>query len=453
MNDLDTIIAPATSVGDSGIAIVRISGNDALSFLTSNFRSSAKVEKYQSHLLYFGRLIDSDGSVVDEVMSVYMAPPRTYTREPVVEIHCHSSRQIVKKILELATLSGIRLARPGEFTYRAYLNGRLDLVQAEAVSRLIHSTSEFSRKASLQQLDGHLSRQIHLISSALVQTLVQIEAWIDFPEEDLPDEDIDQIQASVQFQLEQVRFLLSTYKTGRLVHDGAIVVLAGPPNAGKSSLMNALLREERAIVSPIPGTTRDLVEESIDLGGIRVRLFDTAGLRDSNDTLEKEGVRRAKDKLKKADLVLLLHDATEEPSKNFYDLLTGCLESLVIVVLTKADLVTAFPKIFFSDGPVVKVSAKLGNGIDELKDTITNLLLDEYYPDSEPSYLTERRHYEALSLASGSLDRFVQNLRLYPLDLLAVDLRSVLHVLGEVTGEVSNDSILDAVFSQFCIGK
>lgn len=455
MNDRDTIIAPATPVGNSGIAIVRISGSASFSFLQRHFLAHSGASRFKSHQLYLGKLVDSAEDVVDEVMAVHMHAPRTYTCEDVVEIHCHGSRQVVKAILDLAIAHGIRLAKPGEFTYRAYLNGRLDLTQAEAVSRLIHSKSEYSRKAALQQLDGLLSRRIHSFSSQLKDVLVMLEAWIDFPEEDLPEENIEHIRQSTKLLLADMESLANSFRVGQRVHDGVTVVLVGLPNVGKSSLLNAFLEEERAIVSAIPGTTRDLIEQSVDMAGLTVRLVDTAGLREANDYVEREGVRRAQEKLKTADLVLLLMDSTERPCQEFLSLFQLCKPHPTVLVLTKSDLSVASQKAetsFFS-GPIFSVSAKSGEGLDDLRQHIVESLYKDHIPDAEPTYLTERRHFEALVCANSSVRIFLNNMNQTPVDLLAIDLRDALHHLAAITGEVTTNSILDDVFSQFCIGK
>lgn len=451
--DKDTIIAPATSVGDSGIAVVRISGDRALPFLQIVFISHINTDHFDSHRLYLGKIYDSADLVIDEVMAVYMAPPRTYTCEAVVEIHCHGSRQIVRRILDLAYDHDIRLAQPGEFTYRAYLNGRIDLVQAEAVSRLIQSSTEFSRRSALQQLDGFLSRQVYSFSTTVKQVLVQIEAWIDFPEEALPTENMNQIVDSINLAHRQMLELTNSYHSGQFVHEGAIVALAGLPNAGKSSLMNSLLREDRSIVSPVPGTTRDTIEHSFQLDGIQVRLVDTAGLRDSDDYIEQEGVRRAKTALNRADLVLLVLDGTIPPHEEFIELLSYFSGTATMLVVNKSDIITSEPDLSFYNGPVVRVSAKLGDGLSELKDGIISYLLHDHLPDSEQSFLTERRHYEALSAAASALNNFLVNMDSVELDLLSIDLRACLHALASITGEVSSESVLDEIFSSFCIGK
>lgn len=449
----DTIIAPATPVGDSGIAVVRISGNRAPFFLQSVFRSYNNVKVFDSHHLYLGKIHDDNNHVIDEVMAVYMAPPRTYTREAVVEIHCHGSQQIVSRILDLAYNYNIRLALPGEFTYRAYLSGRLDLVQAEAVSRLIQSTSELSRKSAVQQLEGFLSRQLYFFSTSVKQILVHIEAWVDFPEEDIPTEMIHHLSDTLKYVYRQMSELADTYIAGQFVHDGAIVALAGLPNAGKSSLMNLLLREDRSIVSSVPGTTRDTIEQTLQLDDIRVRLVDTAGLRESNDYVENEGVRRAKSILNRANLVLFVFDGTCSPGEEVQHLFSYFHDIPTVLVVNKSDLIISDPDLSFFQGPVVHISAKLGHGLADLKEMISTILVRDYLTDSEQSYLTERRHYEALSAAATALERVLDNIGVVEPDILSIDLRECLQALASITGEVSSESILDDIFSSFCIGK
>lgn len=449
----DTIIAPATAVSESGIAVLRISGNSALSFLKFFFRPKKKIETYQSHLLYLGRIVDQQDLAIDEVMAVYMAPPSTYTGESVVEVHCHGSRQIVRRILQLANANNIRLANPGEFTYRAYLNGRIDLVQAEAVSRLIQSSSEFSRQSALQQLDGLLSKELYRFSAAIKDLLVHIEARIDFPEEDLPPENIEMFYSVANHLHSQMSDLMATYQSGQFVHDGATVVIAGLPNAGKSSLMNTLLQQDRSIVSSVPGTTRDLIEHSAHIAGINIRLVDTAGLRSSDDFVEQEGVRRARKIAKHADLVLLMLDGSQAIPAEFLQLLAGFSDSPTVLVVNKSDLMPAKLDLGFFPGPIVNISAKHGNGVEDLIKTLSSLLLHDFFPSSEAPYITERRHYEALAGSALSLKNFLDNIYSCDLDLLSIDLRSALDSLGKVTGAVTTDDLLDEIFSSFCIGK
>ncbi len=453
INDDETIIAPATAVNESGIAVIRISGNKALLFLTNFFRPVGQVKEFKSHQLYLGHIVDSNCEVVDEVMVVYMAPPHSYTTEPVAEVHCHGSRQVVRFIIELAVDFGIRIAQPGEFTYRAYLNGRIDLVQAEAVSRLIQSTSELSRKSALQQLDGHLSRELYKFANAIKALLVQVEAWIDFPEETLPDENINIILSSAMGTYADMLNLLATYRSGQHVHEGAVIALAGLPNAGKSSLMNALLQQDRSIVSDIPGTTRDTIEQTTQISGIKVRLVDTAGLRDSDDFVEQEGVRRARNVVASADVILLILDGSVPVSDQFLDLLSDFSGSQVVLVINKSDLHFVLDNFSFFPGPIVRLSAKYGDGIQDLVATLSSLLVKDYLSSSESPYITERRHYETLSAASRHLNSFINNIGRIDLDLLSIDLRATLDALGRITGVVTTDDLLDGVFSSFCIGK
>jgi len=453
INDTDTIIAPATAVSESGIAVIRISGKKALLFLKEFFCPVTAIKEFKSHYLYLGHIVNNDQAVIDEVMAVYMAAPHSYTTESVTEIHCHGSSQVVRLILELANAFGIRLAQPGEFTYRAYLNGRIDLVQAEAVSRLIQSTSELSRKSALQQLDGRLSRELHEYSTIIKGLLVHIEAWIDFPEEDLPAENLSQISSTAAGVHDRMSTLLATYSSGQHVHEGATVALAGLPNAGKSSLMNALLQQDRSIVSDVPGTTRDVIEQSTHISGIHVRLVDTAGLRYSNDFVEQEGVRRARSIVAAADLVLLILDGSVPFSDQFLDLLSEFSGSEVVLVVNKSDLPTTPKNLNFFSGPVVSLSAKHGDGMGELLDVISSFLVGDYLPSSESPYITERRHYEALSAAAHHLGSFIDNIGCVDLDLLSIDMRATLDALGQITGVVSTDDLLDDVFSSFCIGK
>lgn len=453
MNNDDTIIAPATAVSESGLAVIRISGNKALLFLHKHFRPVGKFKDFASHQLYLGHIVDDDHGVVDEVMAVYMAPPRSYTTESIAEIHCHGSSQVVRLIIELAGSFGIRIAQPGEFTYRAYLNGRVDLVQAEAVSRLIQSTSELSRKSALQQLDGRLSRELYKYSNAIRDLLVQIEAWIDFPEEDLPEENINSISSRAVDIYHDMLNLLATYRSGQHVHEGAIVALAGLPNAGKSSLMNTLLQQNRSIVSDIPGTTRDIIEQSTQISGVRIRLVDTAGLHLSDDFVEQEGVRRARNIVNSADVVLLILDGSVPVSPQFLDLLSEFSDLQVILVINKSDLSQVQCDFSFFSGPIVRLSAKYGDGVENLLDAVSSLLLQDYIPSSESPYITERRHYETLILASRSMNSFIENIGHIDLDLLSIDLRASLDTLGQITGVVTTDNLLDGVFSSFCIGK
>ncbi|MCK5913915.1 MAG: tRNA uridine-5-carboxymethylaminomethyl(34) synthesis GTPase MnmE [Desulfuromusa sp.] len=453
MNTTDTIIAPATASG-GGIAIVRISGNSALPALQQYFSPLSGVDELESHRLYFGKLRDPSGSLVDEVMAVYMAAPHTYTRDDVVEIQCHGGQQIIKTILNLYQTSGIRLAEPGEFTYRAYMNGRLDLSQAEAVSRLIQAKTDSSRKLALSQVEGSLSVEIYSLTANLKRSLVLVEAWIDFPEEDLPAEDLAIISSTINQVSIKISAITGSYDCGKVLSEGASIVLVGQPNVGKSSLLNALLGEDRAIVTAVPGTTRDLLEEGVTIDDIPVRLIDTAGLHESTDVVEVEGIGRAEKKLTSADLVLMLIDSSKKSDlrdKHVYDL---CVGLPAFLVLTKTDKGSVVADASFCDFPAYQVSSKTGSGLDQLRRGISAYLLGDHLPSAESVVLTQRRHYEALIYCLGCLERtVVLSSDSSSLELLAFELREALHHLGQISGETTSEALLDDIFSGFCIGK
>lgn len=454
MNIKDTIIAPATAPGEGGIAIVRISGPDASLALKKYFISSSGAAEFKSHQLYHGTLVDSLGEPLDEVMAVFMAAPHTYTRDDVAEIHSHGSQQVVKSILNLYLKEGLRLAEPGEFTYRAYMNGRLDLAQAEAVARLISSRTETSRRLALAQVEGALSHQIDIYTRVVKKALVFIEAWIDFPEEDLPAADSRLLEDQIMQINSNMSEILKHYDYGRVLVDGASILLVGQPNVGKSSLLNSLLGEDRAIVTNIPGTTRDILEEGLNIDGIPLRLIDTAGLRQTDDVVELEGVRRALKKMSTADLILFLVDSSQQLSDQDVFVYEQCRGLPTLMVLTKIDLGCQHSSSPFPDLVYCEVSIKTGQGIDQLKAEIAKRLVGDSCFSTESVMLTEQRHYEALQLSHKSLTRFVCLLeRGESLDLLAFELRDALHHLGQISGETTTESLLDDIFSNFCIGK
>lgn len=454
MNINDTIIAPATPPGEGGVAILRISGPKALSSLLQHFQPTQKINILLSHRLYHGRISDQNSELIDEVMAVYMQAPRSYTCEDVVEVHCHGSRQVIKRLLTLFQLSGIRLAKPGEFTYRAFVNGRIDLPQAEAVSSLITAHSEAARKMALAQISGALSQRIHSFSHKIKKSLVFLEAWIDFPEEDLPQEDLNFIAQSMGSILHSVQLLSETYSYGRIQKEGASILLVGPPNVGKSSLLNYLLGEDRAIVTAVPGTTRDILEEGVEISGLPVRLIDTAGLRETDDIVEIEGIKRVAEKMAGADLILFLVDGSQPFSENEQQVFHKCKDYPAFLVLTKQDLPQAEIDLSFNDLPVCRISTKTGDGMENLKSKISGFLSSDRSASAESVVLAERRHYEALLMAQQSLLRFTDLLhKQESLEFLSFELREALRHLGQITGEVTTESLLDDIFSGFCIGK
>ena len=426
-----------------------------MSALRQHFKVSSGAKDLTSHHLYHGKLLDQRGSVIDEVLAVYMAAPRSYTCEDVVEIHCHGSQQIVKEVLRLFQVDGLRLAEPGEFTYRAFMNGRLDLSQAEAVARLIHSHSESSRKIALSHLEGALSTLIGTYSNKLKKSLVLLEAWIDFPEEDLPEEDLQEIYTICKSIFVDSSEILKSYKYGKVLVEGVSIVLAGQPNVGKSSLLNVLLGEERAIVTDIPGTTRDLIEEGMSINGLSVKLIDTAGLRVSDDLVEVEGIKRAEKKLETADLVLLLLDSTKDMDERDFRALNLCQGLPTFLVFTKNDLPHDSSNIEGFNFPVFRISSKSESGIDELKTAISEYFINQggMLENRETVILSEQRHFDALFKCTKNLENVLASIGSTDLELLAFELREALYFLGQISGETSTEDLLDEIFSNFCIGK
>jgi tRNA modification GTPase len=454
MNVHDTIIAPASATGVGAITILRISGKRALEGLSVFFRPTKSSADFESHRLYYGHIVAPNSSVIDEVMAVYMAAPKTYTCEDVVEIHCHASDQIIKSILNLYEDFGFRLAAPGEFTYRAFINGRIDLSQAEAVAQLVQSKSESSHRLALSQLDGALSKTIYSFTSELKQMVVFFEAWIDFPEEDIPEEDINIYSRSVQLIRKQISEITSSFSLGRVLREGVSIVLVGQPNVGKSSLLNSLLGEDRAIVTSVPGTTRDLIEEGLVIHGLPVRLIDTAGLRDSQDLVEAEGIKRAEAKLENADLVLLLLDSSKEIDKQDQWIINRCSSLNHFVVWTKSDLSKNINKSSINSYSQFSISSKSGQGIDVLMRAISDYFLGESTFNGDNVILSERRHFESLKRCNVNLENFMNLVdNDFSLELLSFELREALYHLGQISGETSTEDLLTDIFSGFCIGK
>lgn len=456
--DLDlTIIAPATPPGEGGVAIIRLSGPLAepslLRFFSPSCRSSSALI---SHRLYHGYLRNDAGVSVDEVMAVVMRAPYSFTREDVAEIHCHGGQVVMQRILNLFLEGGnVRMARPGEFTLRAFLNGRLDLTQAEAVVEIIRSKSAMACNVALRQLEGRLSQTIYQFRDELADLLALVEVFIDFPEDDIEWIELDTLVSRAKAVVNRIDNLLSTFDDGRILREGLSVLILGRPNVGKSSLMNALLGESRAIVTDVPGTTRDTIEETLSLSGLPLRLVDTAGIRHTSDPVEAEGVRRARDKICSADLVLFVMDGSVDPSEDDHLALSVCKDSRLLLVVNKSDL-PPVPLIEpFLSIPAVHVSTHSGQGLTELTQHIVSLFSFSSIGAGRESFiLSDGRHRDALLRTRNSLFRFCEESKgaVSP-EFLAIELRDALHALGEITGETAPDEILDRIFSRFCIGK
>jgi tRNA modification GTPase len=452
----DTIAAISTPPGEAGIGIVRLSGPEAQTIARRLFRPRRSRPYWQSHRLYLGHILDSRGEVLDEVLLTLMRAPHTYTREDVVEIHCHSGFAVLRAILGEVLAQGARLARPGEFTLRAFLSGRLDLSQAEAVLEVIKARTQASLRVATAHLVGGLGQRLGGISAALLGVLVRLEAALDFPEEaaELAPAAIEEALAGPQEELEH---LLATYKQGRLLREGVKVVLAGRPNVGKSSLLNRLLDADRAIVTDIPGTTRDVIEETVTLGGLALVLSDTAGLRQARDLVEELGVARSRERLAQADLILYLVDGSAPFSPEDTQVLGELAGRPVLIVLNKIDLPQ---KIQLEDisrnfsHRVVVLSALTGQGLENLEQAVLDLVL-EGGVRTDGEIVTQARHAELLVRAGEALARCRALLdQAEPAwELVALEVKEALLALGEITGEEVGDAVLDHIFSEFCIGK
>lgn len=451
----DTIVAPATPPGEGGVGIVRLSGPRAEVLLATAFNGRTAPAAMVSHHLYHGRLRRSDGTLVDEVLAVVMRAPHSYTGEDVVEVHCHGGSQILRCILDLFLAEGARLANPGEFTQRAFLNGRLDLAQAEAVAALIGARSERAARAALGQLEGRLSRQLHHFSSELRELLLLLEAHIDFPDDDLGALDQQAVSRRAEAVHAAMTALMMTFDAGRALREGVSVLILGRPNVGKSSLLNALLGETRAIVTEIPGTTRDTVEEQLVLDGLPLRLIDTAGVRDTIDPIEQEGVRRAREKASAADLVLLVVDGSQPLTAEDHMAMDLAPPDRTVLVRNKSDLPSVEELPGYPFPSQLAVSVRQGAGLADLRAAIVAHFCGGGGGDAADGVvLTERRHRDALGGTLIALDRFLAAQAAgEPFECLAFELREALAALGQITGETTPDAILEQIFSRFCIGK
>lgn len=457
----DTITAIATAVGEGGIGIVRLSGPEAVGIAAKIFRSAAggTVSEQPSRTAVYGHVIElADETTVDEVLLLVMREPRSYTREDVVEIHCHGGPIPLKKILGLTLKYGARLAEPGEFTKRAFLNGRLDLSQAEAVIDVIRAKTDSSLRMALGHLAGAFSGKVRDFRHQILQLIAQLEAAIDFPEEDIEELTARQVEKVVRQLSDDIEVLLSTAQTGRILREGLKTVIIGKPNVGKSSLLNTLLGEERAIVTDIPGTTRDIIEEYVNIGGVPLRIMDTAGIRETADAVEKIGVEKALAVLAGADLVLLLLDASRALTDEDREVMGHLAGRQAIVLVNKTDLPAAIDmeevEALAAGKPVIRISALEGLGVRELEQSILDMVYGGRISQGEGAFVNNVRHIHILEQAQGFLaDSLVTIAAGMPSDCIVVDLRGAWEKLGEISGETVGEDIVDQIFSQFCIGK
>ncbi|MBU1095023.1 MAG: tRNA uridine-5-carboxymethylaminomethyl(34) synthesis GTPase MnmE [Ignavibacteriae bacterium HGW-Ignavibacteriae-2] len=446
----DTIAALATAPGNGAISIIRTSGPESISIIDKMFRGKTKLNNCDPNTIHYGKIIDSNKEVIDDVLVSVFHNPNSYTGEDSIEISTHGSQLIVKKILEEMIKNNARLAEPGEFTKRAFLNGKIDLAQAEAVVDIINSRTEASLRGARNQLDGLLSKKVNLLRNDLINSSSMIELELDFAEEEVEFMPLDKMNSKIDLILSEIDQLLSTYNFGKIIRDGVNVALVGKPNVGKSSMLNYILKESRAIVSSIPGTTRDIIREEVSVDGILFRLFDTAGLRLTEDSIEKEGVFRSRDAVKNADLVLFINDVTEGFSEDLYnELLILSNRERIISVANKIDLKNEMNYNFD-----VYVSAISGQGMDKLFSIMKEKTIGTNNYSEKTAVVSNLRHYSALEKAKDNLLKSKESIALKMSgEFISVDLRNAENSLGEIIGEVTTDDILNNIFSKFCIGK
>lgn len=459
--EFDTIAAISTAPGEGAISMVRLSGNQALEIADEIFvAGKKKLSQVDSHTIHYGHIYDDkrDG-FLDEVMVSVLKAPKTFTREDIIEINCHGGMVVTNQILQLVLRKGARLAEPGEFTKRAFLNGRIDLSQAEAVMDLIQAKTDQSMQMAYQQLEGRLSTLIKSLRQEILETLAQVEVNIDYPEYDDVEEMTSQLMLTTAKHIEEkIEQLLKTATQGKILREGLQTAIIGRPNVGKSSLLNYLLDEEKAIVTDIAGTTRDVIEEYVNVNGVPLKLIDTAGIRQTEDVVEKIGVERSKKALQQADLVLLVLNQAEALTKEDLALLDLTKQSKRIILLNKTDLPSALDRAQLQevaqDSPVFAISVLAQDGLEQLEQAIKDLFFAGQTQSKEASYVSNTRHISLLEQALASLKEVENGIDAgMPVDLVQMDLTRCWDLLGEITGESVQDELITQLFSQFCLGK
>jgi tRNA modification GTPase len=457
--DFDTIAAISTPMGEGAIAIVRLSGEESLHIANKIFKGKQLTE-VPSHTIHYGHIMDTaSGEMVEEVMISVMKAPRTFTRENVVEINCHGGLVSVNKVLQLVLENGARLAEPGEFTKRAFLNGRIDLSQAEAVMDLIRAKTDRAMSVAIGQMEGRLSKLIQHLRQELLETLAHVEVNIDYPEYD----DVEEMTHSLLIEraskvLEEIEKLLVTSQQGKILREGLSTVIIGRPNVGKSSLLNSLVHENKAIVTDIPGTTRDVIEEYVNVRGVPLRLLDTAGIRETEDIVERIGVERSRKVLKEADLILLVLNYNDELTIEDEKLFEATQGMDVIVIVNKTDLPKNINmervKELSKDNPLLTTSLLEEVGIDQLEEAISSLFFTGSIEAHDMTYVSNSRHIALLSQAKKTIQDAIDGIHSgVPIDLVQIDLTRTWELLGEIIGDAVHESLIDQLFSQFCLGK
>ncbi|MDS0527929.1 tRNA uridine-5-carboxymethylaminomethyl(34) synthesis GTPase MnmE [Clostridium sp. SHJSY1] len=459
MKEFDTICGIATPIGEGGISIIRISGNKALDITSKIFKGIGdfSVKNMKSYTMHYGYIYEINSeNRIDEVIISYMKGPKSFTAEDVVEVNCHGGVISTNKVLEEIIKAGCRIAEPGEFTKRAFLNGRIDLTQAEAVIDIIRAKTDLSMKSALIQSSGHLSREINRLREYMLNTLALIEYSIDFTED---DEEVDEsipirILEQIDKAIAEMNLLIKSADEGRIIRDGLSLAIIGKPNVGKSSLLNTLLKEKRAIVTDIPGTTRDVIEEFINLDGIPVKIIDTAGIRETEDIVEKIGVERSKKKIDEADLIILVLDSSRKLDQEDEEIIRYVNDKKYVVLLNKVDLDSQIADEELKGlSEIVKISAMSGYGIDDLKNRIKDMFFSGEV-DTESLIISNNRHKQALYRALENCNLAKEKVKLNEyLDLISIYVTSAMKSLGEITGDELEEDLINKIFSEFCVGK
>ncbi|MYL69261.1 tRNA uridine-5-carboxymethylaminomethyl(34) synthesis GTPase MnmE [Halobacillus litoralis] len=457
--ETDTITAISTPMGEGAIAIVRLSGPEAVTIAASLFKGK-DLNEVDSHTMHYGKIIDPEtGEMAEEVMVSVMRAPKTFTREDIVEINCHGGLVSVNRLLEIVLASGARLAEPGEFTKRAFLNGRIDLSQAEAVMDLIRAKTDRAMDVALKQMDGRLSNLIQDLRQKLLETLAHVEVNIDYPEyDDVEEMSHEMMEEKTKEVHEEVTRILETAKQGKILREGLGTAIIGRPNVGKSSLMNALVHENKAIVTEVPGTTRDVIEEYVNVRGVPLRLVDTAGIRETEDIVEKIGVERSRQVLKEADLILFVLNYGDELSEEDQKLFEAIRDMNIIVIVNKMDLEQRLDlnqvKELAGDHPVITTSLIREEGIDQLEQAIGDTFFEGDLDAGDMTYVSNVRHVQLLKQAKQALEDAQNGMEMgVPLDVVQIDVTRTWEILGEIVGDTVHESLIDQLFSQFCLGK
>lgn len=457
--EFDTIAAISTALGEGAIGIVRLSGDEAVQLADRVYRGKKPLQEVPSHTIVYGHIVDpKTDEIIDEVMVSVLRAPRTFTREDVIEINCHGGLVSVNRVLQLVLNHGARLAEPGEFTKRAFLNGRIDLSQAEGVIDLIRAKTDRAMNVALKQVEGQLSTKISSLRQALLETVAHVEVNIDYPEYDAETMTLDMLKDRAQFVRKEIDKLLMTAQQGKILREGLSTVIIGRPNVGKSSLLNSLVHENKAIVTDIPGTTRDVIEEYVNVRGVPLRLVDTAGIRETEDIVERIGVERSREVLKEAELILLVLNFGEELSKEdeaLFEAISG-MEAIVIVNKTDVEQKIDLTRVreLAAGRPVITTSIVQDQGIDELEAAIASLFFESGIESGDVTYVSNSRHIALLEQAKRAVEDALEAIEMdVPIDMVQIDITRAWELLGEIIGDSVHESLIDQLFSQFCLGK